>query len=515
MEKIALKVKDLIVKNKIEMIALAIILLVGAYLRLYKIDQYMTFLGDEGRDAIIVRNLLVNADPILIGPGTSVGGMYLGPLYYYFMAPFLFLANFSPIGPAVGVALLGIVTIYLVYVAGRDWFGKTAGLVAALLYALSPTVIIYSRSSWNPNIMPFFALLSVYSMWKAYTFKKYNWLVAGTISFAFVMQSHYLGVLILPIILIYFWLMFSENRMSNNKLLLKIFYKKTLLSIIVFLVLMSPLVIFDIRHDYLNFRALYKFLTVRQETVSIKPWTAIPKSYPIYEQINTSLLAANNVQVGKYISILMFVVVVWFVFKKYLIFKLSNNLMMLVMWFLFALIGFGIYKQHIYDHYYGFLFAVPFLLFGIIYQKIFETKFKLVVILVLFFLIYNLIVNSPILKQPNNQLIRSQSVAQKIEEVSGGENFNIAVIAERNYEDGYQYFLEKNNAKIVEIDAQVPESVTNQLFVICEVNGSSLTEKTCDPTHSPKAEVAGFGWSKVENQWEVDGVQIYKLIHSK
>ena len=36
-----------------------------------------------------------------------------------------------------------------------------AGLVAALLYAISPTVIIYSRSSWNPNIMPFFALLSV------------------------------------------------------------------------------------------------------------------------------------------------------------------------------------------------------------------------------------------------------------------------------------------------------------------------------------------------------------------
>lgn len=81
------------------------ILIIGAFLRLYKIDGYMTFLGDEGRDVIIVRNLLVNADPILIGPGTSVGGMYLGPLYYYFMAPFLLLANFSPVGPAVGVAL--------------------------------------------------------------------------------------------------------------------------------------------------------------------------------------------------------------------------------------------------------------------------------------------------------------------------------------------------------------------------------------------------------------------------
>ena len=60
------------------------ILLLAAFFRLYKIADYMTFLGDEGRDVLIVRNLLTKADPILIGPGTSVGNMYLGPLYYYF-----------------------------------------------------------------------------------------------------------------------------------------------------------------------------------------------------------------------------------------------------------------------------------------------------------------------------------------------------------------------------------------------------------------------------------------------
>src|SRR3989339_69034 len=105
---------------------LVLILLVGAFLRLYKINEFMTFLGDEGRDVIVVRNLLVKLDPILIGPGTSIGSMYLGPLYYYFMAPFLLLFNFSPIGPAVGVALMGVATIYLVYITGRDWFPSTS-----------------------------------------------------------------------------------------------------------------------------------------------------------------------------------------------------------------------------------------------------------------------------------------------------------------------------------------------------------------------------------------------------
>jgi len=188
---------------------------------------------------------------------------------------------------------------------------------------------------------------------------------------------------------------------------------------------------------------------------------------------------------------------------------------MLVLWFFVALIGFGIYKQHIYDHYFGFLFPVPFLLFGVIYQKLYESKFKIIAILLFVILIYNFIMNSPIQKEPSNQLTRSQSVAQKIQDESGGEKFNVAVIAERNYEDGYQYFLERNNAQMVEIDSQVEESVTDQLFVICEVNGSSLTESKCDPTHSPKAEVAGFGWSKLVDQWTVDGVVIYKLVHSK
>ena len=104
---------------------------------------------------------------------------------------------------------------------------------------------------------------------------------------------------------------------------------------------------------------------------------------------------------------------------------------------------------------------------------------------------------------------RAQNVTQKVIEESKNKQFNFAVVAQRNYEDGYQYFLEKENANFVEIDAQILESVTDQLFVICENE-----ESKCDPTHSSKAEVANFGWSKVENQWTVDGVIIYKLIHT-
>src|SRR3970040_179818 len=149
------RVKGWIRRNRLETLILLTILLIGAFFRLYKIDEYMTFLGDEGRDVIVVGRLLTDFDPILVGPGTSIGNMYLGPLYYYMMAPALLLAHFSPVGPAVEIAILGIITVGFVWWVGREWFDKNTGLIAAALYAISPTVITYSRSSWNPNIMPF------------------------------------------------------------------------------------------------------------------------------------------------------------------------------------------------------------------------------------------------------------------------------------------------------------------------------------------------------------------------
>src|ERR1035437_6294632 len=147
-------------------IVLLTVLILAAFLRLYKIQDYMTFLGDEGRDVLVAYNIL-HGHLTLLGPTSSVGGFFLGPIYYYFMAPFLFLFNYNPVGPAVMVALFGVATVWLVYKISSEFFGKTAGLIASTLYAISPLVISYSRSSWNPNLMPFFTLLTIYVLYKA------------------------------------------------------------------------------------------------------------------------------------------------------------------------------------------------------------------------------------------------------------------------------------------------------------------------------------------------------------
>jgi len=356
-------------------------------------------------------------------------------------------------------------------------------------------------------VMPFFALLSIYSIWRVWKYKEFKWLIVLGISYAFVLQSHYLGLLLAPTLFIFWFLAFRNLKLIKN------FTKSSLIGLAFFVFLMSPLVIFDARHGWRNFAATKKFFLARQETVSIRPWNAIPKFYPIFEKVNSRLLAGRNVTAGKAISIIMVAWLIWlFLFGRKSIIH-NSSFMVLALWFFFALLGLGLYKQEIYDHYYGFFFPAPFLLVGALAEGLAKSG-KRISGVVLFIVLSSLFIvnlqNSPLKYPPNQQLRRAKEVAQKIAEESGGRKFNLAVIAERNYEDGYQYFLEMWQKPIVEIDAQKPETTADQLFVVCEI-----PKEKCDPTHSPKAEVANFGWSRISDQWTVNGVQLYKLVHTK
>lgn len=498
-----LKIKSWIKVNPWEFGILLFILVIAAFSRLYKIDQYMTFLGDEGRDVIIVRRLLVEGHPPLIGPGTSVGQMYLGPLYYYMMAPALWLAGFSPIGPAVQIAILGVITVGFVWFVAREWFGKTAAFVSALLYAISPTVITFSRSSWNPNIMPFFALLCIFGIWRVWKKRQYNWLLILGISFAFVMQSHYLGALLFPTIFI-FWL------------LSKVPKRITLISAGIFAVLMSPLLIFDLRHNFQNFKAFEALFKIREGVANFSLYQVFTQIVPRFDLLNTTLLGAKNNLVGLSVSAVVVFILLFFYIarsRRKTVAKLSAAYVLLICWVGFGVLGFAFYKLPIYDHYFGFLFPAPFILVGGLAQDIqrnAKTVGKFFVYILLTTLIYINLANNPLKYQPNRQMQRSQDVARKVLSEEAGKPFDLAVLAERNYEDGYRYFLELWGGTVLHADRWDQKTVVDDLIVICE-----MEESKCDPTHSSKAEVANFGISKIDAQWTVDGVIIYRLVHTK
>ena len=306
MEK-AKRVKKFLQKNNY-LIILILILLLAAFLRFWRLPEYMTFLGDEGRDALAVKRMIVDHKFRLIGPVTSVGNMYLGPLYYYLMLPAMMISRLSPVGPAVMVALLSVLTTALIYFYGREWVGGKAALMAAFLYAISPVVINYSRSSWNPNIMPFFALVSVYGIWRVWQKKQFWWLTILGVSLSFVVQSHWLGLLLLPTIGL-FWLMtFIEVlRTRENR---KKFWLQNLFGFGFFLLLtVAPLVWFDLRHGFLNTQAFSKFFTGQEGVVNLEIASVISNLWILTKNVFTRLVAGKDIFWGNWLALMVVILV--------------------------------------------------------------------------------------------------------------------------------------------------------------------------------------------------------------
>ncbi len=474
-----------------EGLLILIILIAGFILRTHNISQYMTFLGDEGRDATIVRDIILGRNFTIIGPGTSIGNMYLGPWYYYLMVVPLWLANFSPVGPALMVAGFGVATIGLVWWVGRQWFGRVPALVISGLYAVAPTVIIFSRSSWNPNIMPFFALLAMYGIWKVWRYGYWRWLVISTLSLGFVLNSHYLGLLLVPVMGLY-WLLAKKDKTS---------WKYLLVSILVLAGIMLPLVVFDAAHGWPNLNAMKLFFTNRQTTVNLKAYKAVPNMWPLWQQIVTSLVAGRDEFWGIAASWFLIITTVLALFRK----QNRGDLLFNIAWITAGLIGLGLYKQHIYDHYFGFLFPALFLLLGFALKTLSVNKIgQIVASIAVCGLFYTNLINNPLKYSPNNQMAHTRSVSDFVVRESRNQNFNLALIAKSNYDMSYRFFIDPKLTNFKTIH----EQVTDQLFVVCE-------DVPCQPIGHPLWEIASFGWAKIDQEWEFPwGVKLYKLIHN-
>lgn len=484
--------------KKIEILILVGILFLAAFLRLYRIADYMTFLGDEGRDVLVVKRIIVDHKFTLLGPTASVGGFFLGPIYYYFMIPFLWAFGLDPVGPAVMVALFGVATVFLVYKAGKDFFNSKVGLLAAAFYAVSPLVIAYSRSSWNPNIMPFFSLLTVYMTWQVVTKKKYYRLFWVGLLFGLTFQIHYLASFLLVAVGIYLliFLPFSKN------------FKSYLKGFAGFLLGWSPFILFELRHGFPNFRTLYRFILFGEETGFIAK-----KFLSIISDVSFRLFSRLVTNNQKLLALLLlFLTVGFFVYSWLKEKKKIKTYSLLGVWLIVGAFLFGFYQKEIYDYYFGFMFALPFLLAAFSLTELAKiNKFSCyLAILLSCYLVFTNLRGMPFRYQPNKQLAQTRQIARLVLEKTEGKPFNFALITGQNSDHGYRYFLELWGVKPITIEnIQIdPErkTVTDQLLVVCET-------LPCYPEGYPLWEIAGFGRAEIIDHWQVSVVEVYKLQH--
>ena len=182
-----------------------------------------------------------------------------------------------------------------------------------------------------------------------------------------------------------------------------------------------------------------------------------------------------------------------------------------ITWFVVAVLGLTIYGGRIISHYYGYAFAVIPIIVGAVVGDLMKRKYLGIIFAFLLMspVIYFAVINSNLNWKPNRLVQKAETVADKIIEESEGKELNLAVLSNFNYEDGYQYFVEKKGYVAKDIDpSKFNETVTDQLFVVCE-----LEEENCKPTSNPNTQIANFGWSKIVGKWQIENVILYKLTH--
>ncbi len=414
--------------NKLKTIIIFLVLGIAAFTHFYRIDQTFVFQNDEGRDALITYRMITTGRPVLLGPETSVGNMYLGPFYYYLMVPALWLSNLDPVGPAVMVGIFAIMTTYLLILLGRKFHNSVAGITAGLFYALSPVMVHYSRSSWNPNVIPFFiALMILYFPLK----KSWHALLFGILT-GIIFQLHYVA-LVVPALL-FISLIYSSYKKKEYMNLAA----QCGLILVGFFVSSLPFWIFEVRHSFVNVQAFFTYLSSKtgRDSLGYPPYYL--RLFANLKLVVSGMLGSSSVL----LSPLGWVGIVSS-FALFVLFILVQGGVLSYL-LLASILIVSILKESIYIHYLGFLFPVISLAYGIaLTHKNFLLKISALILTISLLVPTYKSLDYNLGELTSSQPIRAADTANYINREAAGRPYNV-VNSQGSFTTTISYYLAKS-----------------------------------------------------------------------
>jgi len=130
-----------------------LVVLLAFGLRLYAIDRQDIW-GDEAF------SIWLSSQPL--GQVVAGGADTHPPLYPFALYVWLHLAGSTPLAVRALSALIGTLTVPVVFVLGRRAFGRPVGLLAALLAAVSPVLVYYAQETRMYGLVTLLAAAPVY-----------------------------------------------------------------------------------------------------------------------------------------------------------------------------------------------------------------------------------------------------------------------------------------------------------------------------------------------------------------
>ncbi|MDD5040195.1 MAG: glycosyltransferase family 39 protein [Patescibacteria group bacterium] len=347
--------------NKYEVAIVLCIVCVGGFVRLYHVGAWMHFGNDEGRDAFTVADIAEHGYVKLVGPAASSisSDFHLGPAFYYLLAPAYALMHSRPSAGAVTVALFSTATIVLVWAVARKFFGRAAGLIAAMLYSVSFLEVYYGRWAWNPNLVPFFVLIIIFALFQLglHRDRPANawYLFVLAISLGIVMQLHGTALFAMPV-LCAAYLLITRPRIP---------WKKYLIAGALLIFVNIPLILYEATNRLGNTRSLIRLLTQSDSNIQISIIERFRRAVVLTRSFWYETLFHSRFRELAAVAIVALVVfILWRIFSALKHKRKDRALILCLLWLCIPFCLLVPYKDAIPVHYFCTVFPAPFIIFG-------------------------------------------------------------------------------------------------------------------------------------------------------
>lgn len=455
------------------------ILSLSLFLNIYRLSELMTFIGDQGWFYLSARDMVLTGNIPLVGIASSHPWLHQGPLWTYILGINLWFFHFNPVSGANLTAIIGVVSVYVLFLVARDMFSERVGIIAAILYATSPLVINNARFAYHTSPIPFFVILFLWCI--------YKWIEGSRMYFPlalFLLSILYnleLATASMFFIVIFFliygkWKKTVWFRELINK-------KVIILSIVAFLIPMIPILTYDVLHGF-------------RQTAGFAAWIiykTLKTTFSIGENVMRAQIAGENLLTfisdniqrllfmpSNIVSLVLFVMSVGFFIGQ--IFQMHQkkiyNVSYIVLFFCFLIPAIGFFIAHTAsDAYLPLFFPIIILIVSIFFEFLVKKSkyFFLVIILMAFLNCYMLLRNNYSFTSGKTLTMEKRINAVKsILKLVNGEEYNlIGRGSAGTYQSGvmnYRYLLWLFGKEPL-------EKKTTKKIYINEDNSTILVEK--------------------------------------
>jgi len=185
---------------------LLLLLAAGTFLRFYKLASLPPGLHpDEAANGLDVISMIEKGKFAAIydtnGPREALF-LYLQGIFVWIGHTFNIAAlNYTPLALRIAPAIIGVVTIWAIYLLGKELYNKNVGLIAAAALTVSAWHIQFSRNGFRAIMAPLALTLLFYFFIRAYREGKLKYYIATGVTFALGFYT-YLSFRMAPLVLI-------------------------------------------------------------------------------------------------------------------------------------------------------------------------------------------------------------------------------------------------------------------------------------------------------------------------